>query len=126
MRTIEWENEDEEGEPIVSILPAKREVCPECDGDGRVLNPAIAQHCYSMEEFRESFPDDEDRAEYFAGGAGRYGVACGHCKGEKVVDVVDIEALTATDLALAMKYKRHLKDERDFLRIQAAERAMGA
>lgn len=81
---------NEEGEEIEIQLPCKKEVCPECDGEGHVLCEGMRGHAYSAEEFAESF-DSEEAEEYFRPG-GRYDVQCPECHGKNVVDVVDEEA----------------------------------
>ena len=81
---------DENGERIVESLPAKFIVCPECEGHGTVLNPSMKEHCYTPEEFDETFSLDEQE-EYFKRG-GRYDVQCPNCKGKNVVLVVDEDA----------------------------------
>lgn len=92
-------------------LPATYEVCPNCEGEGRVLHEAIRSHAYSAEEFRDSFDDDE-AAEYFKGGSGIYGVTCGTCRGERVVLVIDERAVrTRHGATLLMLYHRQ-QDQR--------------
>ncbi len=80
--------EDDRG--FVHILPGTREVCDRCDGHGTHLHPDIGGHAYSMEEFRESF-DEEEATEYFKRG-GRYDVQCTVCHGHNVVTVPDEDA----------------------------------
>jgi hypothetical protein len=79
---------DEEGEEVEHTFPAKNEVCHRCEGYGTHLTPSIGNHAYSMEEFNESFDDEEDRAAYFQRG-GKYDVQCEECHGNKVLPVVD-------------------------------------
>lgn len=87
---------DDNGESIMETLPAKFIVCPECEGHGTVLNPSMRNHCYTQEEFNETFDDDEDRAAYFQRG-GKYDVQCPNCKGKNVVMVVDEDACTSDE-----------------------------
>jgi len=91
-------------------LPVKMEVCDRCQGHGFHLTPSIGEHAYSMRAFREAFPEDEDREEYFKRG-GRYDVQCLTCKGRNVVPVVDEAACKFNadykrDLAL---YNAHME-----------------
>lgn len=78
---------DEDGNEEIVDLPAKMEVCHNCEGEGYVLNESMRYHAYSAEEFYESF-DEEDREEYFKRG-GIYDVVCPTCKGKNVVPVID-------------------------------------
>ena len=55
-----------------------------------------------MEEFNDSF-DDEEAEEYFTHG-GRYDVTCETCNGEKVIAVVDEDRCVTED------QKAHLKN----------------
>jgi hypothetical protein len=89
----------------VVTLPVKFEVCGRCDGHGSHLTPSIGEHAYSMEEFYESFDDEEGRAEYFRRG-GMYDVTCERCKGLRVEPVVDDSAI---------KYNPKLKADYDLL-----------
>ena len=75
-------------------LPARFVVCPRCEGHGTHLNPSIGQHCYTAEEFRREF-DDEEAAEYFKRG-GLYDVSCEQCHGARVVAVVDEDTAQRT------------------------------
>ncbi len=87
---------DDNGESIMETLPAKFIVCPMCEGHGTVLNPSMRNHCYSFDEFNETFHDDEDRAAYFQRGS-KYDVQCPNCKGKNVVLVVDEDACASNE-----------------------------
>ncbi len=64
-------------------LPTKKEVCPQCDGEGKMVNRSIDGQGLSMDD-----PNlDEDFWEGYWGG--RYDVVCDECRGNNVVDVVD-------------------------------------
>jgi hypothetical protein len=124
--TIEWIEtvEAEEGDTEVAHqLPAKREVCPRCDGQGTHLNPNIGNHAYTPEEFEEAFHDEEDREQYFTRG-GIYDVPCERCNREKVVDMVNTEELGRRDPDLLKRYEAHLKDEADYRAEAASEQRM--
>ncbi|NBT47492.1 MAG: hypothetical protein EBT07_06675 [Actinobacteria bacterium] len=104
-------------------LPAVHEVCQRCEGHGTILNPSIGEHCYTAEEFEREFDEDEREA-YFTRG-GMYDIACPCCKGNRVVKVVDTEALNASQRKVYAKHLEHLREEERFERIQASERRMG-
>lgn len=87
---------DDNDESIMATLPAKFIVCPECEGHGTVLNPSMRGHCYTQEEFNDTFDDEDDRAEFFKRG-GRYDVQCPNCKGKNVVLVVDDDACVTAE-----------------------------
>lgn len=108
---------DDEGEEVTHSFPSINEVCPRCEGYGTHLTPSIGQHAYSIEEFYESFDDEEDRASYFQRG-GKYDVTCEKCKGNKVVEVVDEAKLTAEQKVLYEQWQeseeeRYREDESD-------------
>jgi hypothetical protein len=84
--------DEETGDEVTAEVPHKNEVCGRCEGHGTHLNPNIGGHAYTMEEFNESF-DDEEREEYFKRG-GRYDVTCEACGGNKVVAVPTEEGAT--------------------------------
>ena len=116
--TITYTNDD--GDEIEVKLPAKKEVCPRCEGHGTHLTPSIGEHAYSAEEFYEAFSEEEDRAEYFKRG-GIYDVTCHECKGQNVIDVVDEDACTSDE------QKAHLaaweNEEEEHARYEAEARA---
>lgn len=68
--------------------PAKRIVCPSCEGRGTELRASLRGVAFSAEEMDE---DPEFRENYFSG---RYDVLCSECQGSNVVIVVDEERLT--------------------------------
>jgi hypothetical protein len=109
---------DDEGEEVEHTFPSKNEVCPTCEGFGTHLNPSIGQHAYTMEEFNESFPEDEDKDNYFRRG-GIYDVQCEECKGNKVIQVVD-EAHLSDDQKKV--YADWQEQEEDNAREEAADR----
>lgn len=81
--SIELTIENDEGEEETMDLPSIMEVCNDCDGHGSVLCEGMRGHAYSMEEFEESFDDEEDRE-----------AECPTCKGKNVIAVVDEAHLT--------------------------------
>lgn len=102
-RTINLTWYDNDGNEVTHSFPAVNEVCDRCDGHGTYLNPSIGNHAYSIEEFYESFSDDEDRAEYFKRG-GIYDVQCEQCHGANVVAVVDETHLSPADKEVFESY----------------------
>ena len=62
-------------------------------------------HAYSMEEFAESF-DEEEAEEYFTRG-GRYDVTCPTCNGDNVVAVVDEERLSQEQKVVFAKHQKY-------------------
>jgi hypothetical protein len=110
-----WTNED--GDEVSHVFPICNEVCSRCEGFGSHLNPSIGNHAYSMEEFYDSF-DNEDIEEYFTRG-GKFDVQCQECHGNKVVPVVDESKLTAEQKKLYEQYCQH---EEDMARMDAEDR----
>lgn len=106
------------------VLPARKVVCPRCEGEGTVLRPGIAGHAYTLEEFHEEF-DEEERGEYFRRG-GRYDVHCPECNGLRVVDEVDESKLSAADKAFYEEWLEEQDARDEYERVCAAERRMGA
>lgn len=125
--TIEVTYENDDGEEINLVLPAKNEVCSDCGGDGKVLCDGMRGHAYTSEEFAESF-DDEEAEEYFKVG-GRYDVECQTCQGRNVVAVVDEEHIPEDQkaaYALYVRYDRQRAEgEADDRATERAERRMG-
>jgi hypothetical protein len=120
-QTITIKLSNNNGDEIEYELPAKNVVCDRCEGHGTHLNPSIGNHAYSSEEFYESFPDEEDREQYFARG-GIYDVRCESCKGNNVVLIVDAEACES-NTRLAPIYSAWEKQEIEAEREMADWRA---
>ena len=116
---------DEDGEEMEFEAPAKYDVCAECEGTGKHVNPAVDGHGITAEEFAD---DPDFRDAYFAG---RYDVTCYSCKGLRVhlhLDWDEAERLAKNDPELA----RHLEAfeeaeewEANYAAECAAERRMG-
>ena len=62
-------------------IPKHRIVCPQCNGNGKYVNPNIDRHGLSYDDL-----DDDQWEMYRTGG---YDVTCGYCKGRNVVDEYD-------------------------------------
>lgn len=69
-------------------LPAHRIVCDRCRGKGTHVNPNIDGHGLSSDDFDN---DPDFRESYFNGD---YDVHCHECKGNRVIDVVNYDALS--------------------------------
>jgi len=65
-------------------LPGKRILCPRCEGEGRHVNPAIGPSI-TEEEWKET--------DWGSSPISSFKVPCSRCRGEKVVVVLDYEAL---------------------------------
>jgi len=88
MNTIKCEHYDHEADDVVTTsLPARWEICGECDGDGK---SSAYLGDFSMDDLNE---DPDFAEEYFAG---RYDRACPCCKGAGKVLVVDRERCMRT------------------------------
>jgi len=121
MLTITFTMLDEEGEEIEVKLPARYEVCPRCEGEGKHVNPAIDEHGISREEFEED-PDFEEA--YFRGD---YDVACEECRGNRVIPVVDEAAAKAMGLNKELAaYYEMMSAEAAYRDEREQERRMGA
>jgi hypothetical protein len=67
-------------------VPCTREVCPLCDGRGRVVNPSI--DAGGITESDWSRWDQDERESYWSGA---YDMTCPRCLGRNVVDVPGFE-----------------------------------
>ncbi len=109
---------DEDGEELEIELPAKFEVCSDCEGHGAHLTPSMREHAYSAEEFRESF-DDEEAEEYCRRG-GRYDVTCETCKGARVMPIVDEKKLSNEQMADYIRWQKSERQRARWAREDAA------
>jgi len=85
-KEITFYREDDNGEEIEVCLslPAKFEVCPECEGHGKVDHPAFSDGI-TASEWEEDW-DYEDRENYMNG---LYDVVCPECNGKRLIVVVN-------------------------------------
>lgn len=100
---LTWTND--EGEEITHQFPGINEVCHRCEGYGSHLTPSIGNHAYSMEEFNESFDEDEAQ-QYFTRG-GMYDVTCEVCNGDRVVQEINEKLLSPEDKILYDQYQKY-------------------
>lgn len=121
--TCKWVTDDGDDEEY--DFPAVKEVCDECEGHGSVLNPSIGEYAYTSEEFDESFPEDEDKRQYFKRG-GIYDTTCPRCKGKNVMDVIDPASFDEEDKEMYVSYQKAEEEDYNFRMLQASERRMGA
>lgn len=124
MPKFAFQDYDEETGEVTLYLPGKMEVCGDCEGHSYVLTPSMRDHCYSQEEFNESF-DDEEREQYFTRG-GRYDVICPTCEGRNVVVAIDYDECKAEPHASTLKrYEAVEKMHRQNAAMDRAERRAG-
>jgi len=109
------------GEEEIHSFPSKKEVCPNCKGEGKVLCGGLRHLDFTLEEFRETF-DEEERYEYFHGDM--FNVVCPLCRGLNVIDVIDRSA--CKDVRALQAWDLQEKERLDSLHIQKLERMMGA
>lgn len=83
MTTIVWLTEDDDGYEQEFRIPAKWEICDDCEGDGTVLRDGLRGVAFTQEEMNE----DPDFAESYFSGA--YDVPCQTCTGSGKVKVPD-------------------------------------
>jgi hypothetical protein len=103
-------------------LPARRVVCPVCEGERKHVNPAIDGNGLSADDFAQ----DPDFAESYFGGT--YDVRCDYCKGRGFVDEVDEDACRSrlSWWKGLLRHWNHLKLENDSRAERDAERRVGA
>jgi len=106
--TIELTYENDEGEEVSLTLPAKMEVCYDCEGHGYVLNESMRYYAYTSED--EEMHDPEFCEEYFKRG-GIYDVVCPTCKGKNVLPTVNEEALNEKQKADYEVYREWKEDQ---------------
>lgn len=100
-------------------FPMKFEVCSLCKGTGKHVNPDIDSHGITSEEFDN---DPEFQENYFSG---RYDVQCYNCAGRRVVPEIDETHLNVDQKKSLESLRKSQREEADYARICAAERAMG-
>lgn len=97
-------------------LPTKWEVCPQCQGEGKHVNPSIDAGGLTREDFLE---DPDFMHDYMSG---LHDVACNTCGGKRVVKVVDEQG---ADPELLQDYYDELEAEAADWATQRAELIAG-
>lgn len=116
---INWENED--GLEIVTSVPARFEVCNNCDGEGKHLHNSIRYVDFTPEEMSE---DHDFKNDYFNGA---YDVVCETCNGRTTVLKPYRHDFLSEDQKNALDYiDRQQEENENYRRICEAERRMGA
>jgi hypothetical protein len=100
-KQIEIQCLDKRGYQYSILVAAKKEVCPECDGEGKILPYGIDQ--ISDEDLAKA---DIEFLENYKGGV--FHLECESCKGNKIVVVPDSKLIPNTCLE-------------DYIRAQSAE-----
>lgn len=85
-------------------LPITKEVCPVCEGEGKIVNRSIDGHGLSYDDFY----DDPDFADAYMSGV--YNVTCDECDGNNVIDVVNESALSPEILEAWEQYQSDVYD----------------
>lgn len=88
-------------------LPTKWAICDCCRGSGTMENPAFSNG-FTLDEFYETFDDEESREDYFAGA---YDVVCDECEGSGKVQVLDVERCTFSQKRLAVTYRKEARED---------------
>lgn len=110
---IIWEGVWHSGDGEAHVFPACWTVCPDCDGEGKIGNPAF--NGMSLSEL-----DADDRDDFVHGyTSGRYDVTCSRCKGRTTVKGYDLAVLTPE---LREEYDRDLDQYYSDLALERAER----
>ena len=118
MKVTFYHDEDE----VELELPSCKEVCPDCDGEGKTYLgwSASEQPAFTEEDFYEEGPDF--REDYFSGA---YDRTCPECKGLRVVDVINWELVNKAD-PMVKAYLAYREEEARDAAISEGERRMGA
>lgn len=111
---------------LAITFPARFIVCEACDGHGTTtahIEPDGGG--FTASEWAEACGDDPDfEQDYFAGA---YDRPCPTCKGQRVVQVIDREAVTGWRHRILLKeYDRQIADSAEIDAMHEAERRMGA
>lgn len=120
VHTINWTEEDDDGNEVGHRLPAKYEVCDRCCGEGSHVHPAIDGNGITASEWAEW--DDEEKQDYLAG---NYDVPCEKCGGQRVLLVPDLDLLEKQDPELFKIYQEYVEAEAQSRREEAYVQRMG-
>ncbi len=113
--SVRWTEEAYAG--VTFHLPARRVLCPRCDGEGKHVNPAVDEGGLTREDF-DNDPGFEEA--YFSG---VYDVVCYQCKGKHWVLEVDEEGTNCRVLHL---WNKSEQERHEMEAMVASERRYGA
>lgn len=111
----EWSEEDNQCVDVSMELPARNQICDNCEGDGKVDHPAFSNGITQSD--REEM-GEEDFHSYMSGA---YDVACDCCKGRGIVVVADVSQMTFLQKRFIVKYRKDQKEQAEYERQSAAE-----
>lgn len=112
---------DDWGDEVSLDVKPKKEVCPECDGEGSHIHNAFRYDSFSPYDADREGVDFHETVKDMV--SGRYDVVCSECKGLRVVDVPDLSCLTESELK---SYQETLRINAECERMMRVERKMGA
>lgn len=101
-------------------LPGKYDVCWQCEGLGKIVDPAIDGNGISPQDFAD---DPEFERAYFGG---NFDVKCDVCNGNRVTPEIDVSRCTFDQKRHIVRKRIQNKDIEEMEATYAAERAMGA
>jgi RecJ-like exonuclease len=108
------DNDDNE---ISLSVPAKNQICDNCEGDGKMDHPAFSNGITQSERQEMG---EEDFQSYMEGA---YDVPCDCCQGRGMILVADVNGMTFIQKRFAVKVRRYEREQAEFERQYAAERA---
>lgn len=88
-------------------IPVMWAICPECEGDGHVENPAFSNG-FTSSEFYELFDDEQSREDYFAGA---FDVCCPECKGSGKVREPKVSACNYAQKRILVKARKEARED---------------
>ena len=99
-------------------VPARRILCPRCNGDGKVGHPAFAEQAITAEEWYSEWSEEE--RDLYLGGA--YDIECPECQGRLWTLVLDEDICTPEEL---QAYERHFQNLAELEAMERVERRFG-
>lgn len=112
---------DPNGDPleVELVVPARWEVCGDCDGHGSTLRESL-RGGFTESEFNECFDDEESREQYFMRG-GIYDEQCKTCRGRTTVLVPNEAAMSDEQRAALAEWE---EDQQERAREERNDRAV--
>ena len=117
--TFSFTLEDDNGDEVVIEVAGKHDVCPECEGHGKVLCEGLRGVAFTHEDMSEAGPDF--REDYMSG---RYDVQCPECHGRRVVVVPDEQYMSDEQKAQLKSHYLQLEAEAQWAAEDAYTRRM--
>lgn len=95
---------------VVGSRGEKRHVCPRCNGEGLIANPAFDGMSVSEMVERDGYEETDEFLREYTKRGGMYDIVCPCCRGNKVINIARLQEWNEEE-----EYRREEEAERRML-----------